>query len=1111
MAVNAPGLQRLGEYLTSGKAMAFLGAGASAPLYPLWTEVVSQLIDAAVARGLAEEKAGTCRAVAGEQPDAVVELLRRHLGPAQYAAALREVFRVRRDPDTGRTWTPTQELVCRCAFKAVVTTNYDPGIVDARMRVRPRAYGTGFASWTDELALDRWRTGEVFGDDELPVLFAHGHHNQPEAMVLATTEYRRAYGGKLSRLLASMVDTWHLVWIGFSFADQRIGSVLREVAEHAGTRIDPGGAVRHVAVMAWDPDGGRDPQVLRSLAEIQYGADLILYPAPKGDHSALQRLLADFTVVDYPPAHPLPAPVAVPHVSATEPLLTPLTTQWTPQAEKVEHFTGRVEELARLRRWAADPAVRLVGVTAWGGAGKTALVTHWVNTLGGASARPGVRGVFGWSFYANASAEEWAEALLDWAYRELGVPRAGRGRTGAAVLRLLERMPLLLVLDGLEVVQEGPVEGRFGRLLDGTLREVLTGACQVDHAGLVVLTSRFPFADLEGFDGTAARMLDVPPFTPAEGAALLASAGGGWLPDRERQELTASVDGHALAVAVLGAVLAERPPTTELTGLRGELATAAGTDTRVARLLRFYADRLTEADRYLVAAVALFSHPVTPQAVLAVARHETFAGRLAGWAPGQVEAAARNRLAGLVSWHPDGTLSAHPLVRDTFRPLARGAAQVAAETVLTGVPDGTITSRQDGLRVVEAIELLLDAGQLRVADSLYRSWTDNGEVWKHLPAARLGQHAASAFVTASARLRSCGDLLSPPRLLSYLNAVGFFSMISGDLVTAREYLDASNAQIRQAEDWRGLSIVLGNLTECLACCGEVEAALHAAEEAATYAALADDSQAPRNSAACRGWVLMLTGDTLAAEEQFITADQLEYARDGDHLCSIGGTQWGEFLVNTGRTVPARVLTERNRYISFLCDWHVGMSRCDRLLARLDLVSQDMATAGPRLAEAVTTFRDGDYLVDLAATLPLLAECLRIGGDLDGAERHSTEAIAIAAPRQLRLSHAAGLAVRARTYADRAAKGDRQHLERGRDAADAAFRIATRHRLPWHELDAVQAHVHLDEVEGTDHSWAAKAAKLHERLVPEGLDPDPLATVERRVAEDRARERGLEGQ
>jgi hypothetical protein len=70
--------------------------------------------------------------------------------------------------------------------------------------------------------------------------------------------------------------------------------VLREVADRTGTRIDPGGAPRHVAVMAWDPEApGNDPGALARLAKIGYGADLVLYPAPGSDHSALARLLSD--------------------------------------------------------------------------------------------------------------------------------------------------------------------------------------------------------------------------------------------------------------------------------------------------------------------------------------------------------------------------------------------------------------------------------------------------------------------------------------------------------------------------------------------------------------------------------------------------------------------------------------------------------------------------------------------------------------------------------------------------------------------------------------------------------------------------------------------------
>src|SRR5262249_17092045 len=157
----------------------------------------------------------------------------------------------------------------------------------------------------------------------------------------------------------------------------------------------------------------------------------------------------------------------------------------------------------------------------------------------------------------------------------------------------------------------------FGRLLDGLLREVLTGACQLDHAGLVVLTSRFPFADLGTFDGSSARMLELPAFTPTEGAALLATAGGRWLPEQERRALVAPVAGPALAVTVLAGLLAAHWPATDLGALREELATATRTDTRVSKVLGFYGGRLAESDRYLLAAVSLFTRPVTAAAVLA--------------------------------------------------------------------------------------------------------------------------------------------------------------------------------------------------------------------------------------------------------------------------------------------------------------------------------------------------------------------------------------------------------------------------------------------------------------------------------------------------------------
>ena len=1103
--VNAPGLGALHSYLDSGEAVAFLGAGASAPLYPLWDGLIGELVDAAAGR-LSEAEAVTCRALASSSPDAVVEIVRRSLGGGVFREVLREVLRARADPESGRSWTEVQELVCRCAFKAVVTTNYDPGIVNARMRIRPHASATGFTTWEDELGLDRWRTGDVFGEDELPVLFAHGQHNRPDTIVLATAEYRRAYAGKLPHVLARVMDG-HLCWIGFSFADQRIGAILREIGEQAGTRIDPGGAPRHVAVMAWDPDAaGNDPQVLAQRAEIEYGAQLILYPAPGGDHSALAALLEGLADPRFPAAADVPAR---PAPTATRPgtgarTEAGIAVRWVPAPEPVAHFTGRAEELARLDRWAADPQVRLVGVSAWGGAGKTALVTHWVQQAGEITRRAGLRGVFGWSFYANPSPEHWAEELLDWAAQELGVVVLGTGRVAGRVLGVLAAVPVLLVLDGLEVVQEGPAGEGFGRLLDGLLREVLAGACQITHAGLVVLTSRFPFADLEAFDGGPARMLEVPAFTPAEGAALLDSAGGGWLAEEQRRELVAAVDGHALAVTVLAGLLAAHPPNADLAALREDLATATRTNTRVSEVLGFYAARLAGADRYLLAAVSLFTRPVTAAAVLAVAAHEVFGGRLAGWTAGMVEAAVRERLAGLAAWHPDATISAHPLVRDTFRPLALPAAATAAESSLAGLPEGRVTSRVQALRVSEAIELLLDAGQWQPADDLYSSRCDNGQVWMYLPAARLGQRTATAFVATPARRQDCATHLTPRRLGFYLNDVGLFATHAGDLATARDYLTLGTRHGRDAGNMRNVAAGLRNLARCLGHLGLAGPAREAAAEALTHATAADDRDDVRNAHAYLGWLAGLAGDTTAAEQHFTTAGQIHLTDHDDHLYSYNGVLWAQWLARTGRPGPARDLTRRNADRSRENGWNANLARCDQVLGGLALAAGDTAAAGTHLAAAVAAFRDGDYLTELAAALPALAACAQAAGDLDAAGRHLAEALTIAAPRALIPAYTTALAGRARLRAAQATiTGGTGPLLQGRDDADAAQRLAVRHHLPWHELDALTAHAILDDAEATNHGWAAQAGQLQAQLTPPGLDPGPLATVERLVEDEKA--------
>ena len=242
-----------------------------------------------------------------------------------------------------------------------------------------------------------------------------------------------------------------------------------------------------------------------------------------------------------------------------------------------------------------------------------------------------------------------------------------------------------------------------------------------------------------------------------------------------------------------------------------------------------------------------------------------------------VQAAVTGRLGGLASWHPDGTISAHPLVRDAFRRLVLDAAGTAAETSLAGLPAGVVTSRADGLRVVEAVELLLDAGQWQAADDLYRKRSGYPAVWQTLPAARLGQRAATAFVATPARCDACAAQLSPRALGFYLNAVGLCAMYAGDLVT--------RTGIRVPRDpprpWRPRHAEPGDR---LAEPGRVPRTARAAKPGPGCRGRVAHQRPGRpttgSESAARivsGVGAGLAGDTTEAERQFTAADQIEVA------------------------------------------------------------------------------------------------------------------------------------------------------------------------------------------------------------------------------------------
>jgi hypothetical protein len=373
--------------------------------------------------------------------------------------------------------------------------------------------------------------------------------------------------------------------------------------------------------------------------------------------------------------------------------------------------------------------------------------------------------------------------------------------------------------------------------------------------------------------------------------------------------------------------------------------------------------------------VALFQRPVTARTVLTLGSGELLDGVLREWTEAEVRAAVQLRLGGLLSWHSDATVSAHPLVRDTFRPLALTAdsAMLASDLELADLPAGRVGTREHAQRLVEIIELLLEADQWDAANELFSGRSGGGGIWKWLPAVALGQRCALAFVATPERQRSCLQHLSQFDLGYYLSLTGPFATSVGDLVTAEYYSLAAVDHTRRTDDQHHLSLRLQSRSHCLAWTGDSQRCHAAANEALNIAAAIEHNLMTCYSHAYLAWAFHLAGRSLAAEEHLLAADRIEYGDShfSRHLVSLRGCQWGRHLLDTGRPAAARRLTEADVAVSLSSGWNEDVARGERLLAGCELADGRLDAAASRVETAVAIFRDGDMIPELGDTLVVL--------------------------------------------------------------------------------------------------------------------------------------------
>ncbi len=226
-----------------------------------------------------------------------------------------------------------------------------------------------------------------------------------------------------------------------------------------------------------------------------------------------------------------------------------------------DKLVGRDTELEMLHgAWESRPPHKINAIVlhALGGAGKSALLRTFANELlaagGGGASR-----IYGWSAYRQGSGEQKradADGFISKALGDFGwqgeLPRDPVERA-RALAKLIQKERVLLLLDGLEPLQDAPSINK-GRFKDKGLAELVKMLAN-QNAGLMVLTTRQEVPELAGH-GSLVINHPLEDLSDDAGADLLVELG---VHGRQR-DLEAAVrelQGHALSVTLLGTYLAE--------------------------------------------------------------------------------------------------------------------------------------------------------------------------------------------------------------------------------------------------------------------------------------------------------------------------------------------------------------------------------------------------------------------------------------------------------------------------------------------------------------------------------------------------------------------------
>jgi len=605
------------------------------------------------------------------------------------------------------------------------------------------------------------------------------------------------------------------------------------------------------------------------------------------------------------------------------------------------HFYGRDALVTELTAWVSDLSSpdRVWSLVAAGGTGKTAVAERVVRDM-----KPGEANVLVWSFYERPDADAFLRECNHLFLGEDESSPAG-GRLERLERGLRDGRPHLIVLDGLERVQEDGAGRVRGELSDQSLKLLLRALAAGLGRARALVTSRFPLVGLQDWTNRGYRDTRLDDLSPEAAVAVLR----GWSVTGEDAALRAAatqLGHHALSVAVLGSYLRS------FTGGRIEsvkdfdLEAVTGADPRAAKLakvLAYYAQRLPNDERDLLARLSVFPRGVTLALLdVVVDAGGEVAGFLVAAKPRLAALLGTLRERGLVFQYLDGTTitwTAHPFLRERFRELLGCAPERVFEVVAESLGAGLEKSPQtkpSAPEVLDRYERLIEAtrlaGRLNEAFELY--WLSLGP-YEYL-GQQLGEfergHRILAAFSPSGRPDDflVGGSLWERALLA--NEVALFAQQLGRLAEARLILRLVDTWATSLGRPKDLSITLQNSCVLALEMGYVAEAKKFASQALLEAEAADDTIEESDSLARLAMARHAAGDVAAARADFAAAIVLERGRSS----SRSGARAVRHHLDLGDFSAVRAHSAQGLETAQRSGWQQDILLLHTLLARAEL-------------------------------------------------------------------------------------------------------------------------------------------------------------------------------